>query len=363
MEPVTHFLTGACLGRSGFNRRTAYATLTMCLAAEAPDIDVLFSLGGPVTGFAHHRGITHTLVGAPFMALAVVGVVWCLAALGRRLGRKPPAQPVRWLLLFFLALLADFSHLLLDFTNNYGIRPFAPFNPHWYAWSIVFIFEPLLFAALLLALVLPALFGLIDNEVRRAPQSTPRSPAWAIAALCFVVLLYAVRSHEHTRAIAMVHAQHAAARGDDSATPHEPLLRVAAEPVMVNPFTWHTIAATATTHQSATAHTREGLLDPAEVTAIPRLTPAITAARASYLGRVYGDWSSWPVIEDIGDAPPPDNPEPLPPGAHTVVFSDLRFSRAALGPLASDAPPLSGYVVVGSDGAILAQWINGRRQR
>ena len=35
MEPVTHFLTGACLARTGFNRRTAYATLAMTLAAEA----------------------------------------------------------------------------------------------------------------------------------------------------------------------------------------------------------------------------------------------------------------------------------------------------------------------------------------
>ena len=32
MEPVTHFLTGACLGRSGFNRKTAYATLAAVLA-------------------------------------------------------------------------------------------------------------------------------------------------------------------------------------------------------------------------------------------------------------------------------------------------------------------------------------------
>ena len=33
MEPVTHFLTGAVLARAGFNRRTAYATLAMTLAA------------------------------------------------------------------------------------------------------------------------------------------------------------------------------------------------------------------------------------------------------------------------------------------------------------------------------------------
>ena len=51
MEPVTHFLTGACLGRTGFNRRTAYATLAMTLAAEAPDLDVFWGFRGPVAGF------------------------------------------------------------------------------------------------------------------------------------------------------------------------------------------------------------------------------------------------------------------------------------------------------------------------
>ena len=45
MEPITHFLTGACIGRAGLNRKTAYATLAAVLAAEAADIDV-----------AHHRG-------------------------------------------------------------------------------------------------------------------------------------------------------------------------------------------------------------------------------------------------------------------------------------------------------------------
>ena len=40
MEPVTHFLTGACLGRTGFNRRTAYATLAMTLAAVTQNASV-----------------------------------------------------------------------------------------------------------------------------------------------------------------------------------------------------------------------------------------------------------------------------------------------------------------------------------
>src|SRR6185312_15605408 len=78
MEPVTHFLTGAAISRTGLNRKTALATLTLVLAAEAPDIDMVFFVFGRVTGFGHHRGMTHTLLGAPFVAAVVVGIVYCI---------------------------------------------------------------------------------------------------------------------------------------------------------------------------------------------------------------------------------------------------------------------------------------------
>ena len=76
MEPVTHFLTGACIGRAGFNRKTAYATLAAVLAAEAADLDVLWTFAGPVEVLKHHRGITHTFWAVPVVAGVVVGAVW-----------------------------------------------------------------------------------------------------------------------------------------------------------------------------------------------------------------------------------------------------------------------------------------------
>ncbi|MGB9409090.1 MAG: metal-dependent hydrolase, partial [Terracidiphilus sp.] len=76
MEPITHFLTGACIGRAGLNRKTAYATLAAVLAAEAADIDVFWGLTGPVEELKHHRGITHTFIAAPVVAAAAVGMVW-----------------------------------------------------------------------------------------------------------------------------------------------------------------------------------------------------------------------------------------------------------------------------------------------
>src|SRR5579863_3927043 len=76
MEPVTHFLTGACIGRAGFNRKTAYATIAAVLAAEAADLDILWGFAGQVEELKHHRGITHTFWAAPVVAGAVVGAIW-----------------------------------------------------------------------------------------------------------------------------------------------------------------------------------------------------------------------------------------------------------------------------------------------
>ncbi|HEY6972086.1 MAG TPA: metal-dependent hydrolase, partial [Candidatus Angelobacter sp.] len=63
MDPVTHFLTGACLSRAGLNRTTGLATLTLVLASEAPDLDIVTLFGGSVSYLEHHRGITHTFLG------------------------------------------------------------------------------------------------------------------------------------------------------------------------------------------------------------------------------------------------------------------------------------------------------------
>jgi inner membrane protein len=356
MEPVTHFLTGACLGRSGFNRRTAYATLAMTLAAEAPDIDVLWSLHGPLSGFEHHRGITHTFLGAPFMALAVTGVVWLI----HRVRKRTPATAPRWALLWLLALIADFSHLLLDFTNNYGLRPFFPFNPHWYCWSIVFIFDPLIFLALLSSLAMPWLFGLTDREIGvRKPQFRGRS--WSIAALVFIVLWWSLRNAEHAHAISLVRA---------SSVVSEPIVKIDAEPSIVDPFSWHVIAETHDFYQTVEVHTFHDQVedrspDESDIVYKPAVTPAVMAAKQSWMGRVYLDWSKFPVATDLGNDPVPYETAPTPqPGWHTIQFQDLRFANSALGlkgPRSST--PLGAYVYVGPGNEVEGMFMSGKEQR
>ena len=53
MEPITHFLTGACISRAGLNRKTGLSTITLTLGAYASDIDVVYLTG---YGFPAWRG-------------------------------------------------------------------------------------------------------------------------------------------------------------------------------------------------------------------------------------------------------------------------------------------------------------------
>jgi inner membrane protein len=367
MEPVTHFLTGACIGRAGLNRKTAYATLAAVLASEAADLDVLWALRGPVEELQHHRGITHTFLAAPVLAAVVVGAVWLLhrwrARRDNPLNQKikvPPALPVRWGWLYLTALLAALSHLLLDWSNNYGLRPFFPFNPHWYAGSFVFIAEPVVWALLLLALFVPWLLGLIAGEIgaRRQPF---RGQGWAIFALAGMVLLGSWRWAEHAQALAMVaNTQITAA----------PVKRVAVEPYPVNPFRWHAILETADFYQTAEIDTRTGSIqsDPhRDVLFKPATTPATEAAKGTPLGQVYLDWGTWAVVRDLGQEPVPGMAPPqlaLNRTWNTVEFTDLRFAYSYLGTgTATEHSPLNGwvYIVDGRDDG--GEFLNGREGR
>ena len=367
MEPVTHLLTGACLARAGLNRKAAYATLAMTLAAETPDVDVLWSVRGPVANFQHHRGITHTFIALPVEALVVVGFVWLVhwwrerrlhradSYFPDRAGATPPAltaAPIRWALLYGFVLIALLSHILLDWTNNYGVRPFFPFSPHWYEGSFVFIFEPVMFVLLLLGLVAPALFGLVSHEVgvRRTPF---RGRGWAVFALVAVGALWGLRWVQHDNAVELATN---AGYGRPGSAPAE-VLRVTANPYPTNPFRWHTVVDTPGFYQIARVDTLHSTVDTdpgRDLIAKPQQTAAVKAADGSWLGRVYLDWSSWPLVTDIG----PETPDDDPPGAPAwtgVNYRDLRFqydtflSNVAKG---ANVPPLSAWVYVDPAGRV-----------
>jgi inner membrane protein len=356
MEPITHLMTGAVLARSGFNRKAAYATLAMTLAAEAPDLDTLWAFRGPIASFQHHRGWTHTFLGLPFEAAVIVGFVWLVHRW--RLRKKNPetdqqplhpvkqTAPIRWGLLYCFSLIALLSHLLLDWTNNYGIRPFFPFDPHWYAGSIVFIFEPIIFLLLLTALIAPSLFGLINSEVG-ARKPAFRGRGWAVFALLAIVALWTLRFLEHAKALQL--AQTTDYNG-------APVSRVYASPFPINPFHWETIAETRQFYQLASVDTLNNLVTTStqsDVIYKPPTTLATLVAKRSWLGEAYLDWSQYPIVTDVGT-----NEE----GLTTVTFRDLRFFYDTPFLAGRENPPLSGAVFLNEDRRIVRMELDHRIQ-
>ena len=344
MDPVTHLLTGGCLGRAGFNRKSALTTVTMVLAAEAADVDVLWTLKSPLAALQHHRGITHSFVGVPFMAAATLAFVYLVHRL--RLRFRPPkpssaGRPklsVRWGYLYFVAVVAALSHLLLDYTTAYGIRLFEPFNYRWYSWDIVYIVDPVIWLVLVAGLAVPALFGLINQEIGVRSQG-PRGRAGAIIALVCLVLIWGVRDNQHRRGLNAMNSF--LYRG---AEPQ----RVAAYPYMINPFRWHGVVETADFFETVPVNSLAPEIDEPQARLFykPEETDVTIAAKSSHFGRLYLDWAMFPFWQE-------QKLEGAASG-YFVDFIDLRYTY----PEFSRRTALGGYVVLSPDLRVLQQGMN-----
>ena len=254
-------------------------------------------------------------------------------------------------------MLAALSHIFLDWTNNYGVRPFFPFNPRWYALDIAFILEPVIFAALLTGLVIPSIFGLADREIG-AGKPLFRGRGWAIAAMVLIGIDLGVRAVEHHRALRII----GNARFGD-----QPMLRAGAEPYPVDPFHWFAVVETSGYYQTGTVNTRAETVDTSDrddVIFKPPVTPASTAAKRSWLGRVYLDWARFPVVTDRGPANLVASDELAPQPQDTAVeFRDLRFAYSFLSRSRAASSALTAWVYVTATGAIDAMVMNNRVQK
>src|SRR6266542_953051 len=195
MDNLTHTLTAVTLGHAGLNRKTRFATLALLLGSNLPDIDLAWSFRGSAGYLKYHRGITHSILGVTVLAVLLA---FALHYLGSRTAPRKNAPPlnIRWLLA--TCWIATAGHLLLDFTNAYGVRPFLPFSGRWCAWGIMPIIDPMLLALLAAGWGLPALFRLISEEVGAGKPGFRRG---AVIALAGMVLLWGLRDRARARVL------------------------------------------------------------------------------------------------------------------------------------------------------------------
>src|SRR5215470_2748107 len=198
VDNITHTLTAVALSQAGLNRKTRFATLALVVGSNLPDVDVAWAYGGAATYLKYHRGITHSFVGVTALAALLAGVIY---SAGRKAAPKKNAPPLDLPWLLAVCWIATAGHILMDFTNAFGVRLFLPFNARWYAWDIMFILDPLLLALLALGLGIPAILRLASEEVGAARPTYRRGAIFSLACL---VLLWGLRDVAHRRVLSQL---------------------------------------------------------------------------------------------------------------------------------------------------------------
>lgn len=300
MDNLTHSLTGLMLSRAGLNRLHPHAGWILFFASNAPDCDVISAIGGASTYFVYHRWLTHALVAVPVVAILPV-------VFARLLFRR---KPFDWKWAYLLSLIGVAGHLLLDFTNAYGIRLLLPFSDAWPALDITSVVDLWIWGLLLMATLWPMLSRLVGSEI--GSKAKP-GRGWAIAALVLLSFYECGRWFVHGRA---VEVQEALVYNGQAAK------RATAFPTLVNPLLWRGVVETSSFWVIQDLDLSKEL-DPAEGRVIykPETSPAIEAARRTQLFDVFSKFSRtlhWRAT-----------PDPNTDGATRVEAVDLRFGFTA----------------------------------
>jgi inner membrane protein len=143
LDTVTHCLVGALLSKTGFSQKAGrIATIAFVVGAVFPDIDTVALLLGPDLLLRYHRGITHSVIAAPFFALFLGLIIYRLSSFKNL-----------WLLTLMVAL-GIYSHIFFDLITSYGTIIFDPLSMKRYSWNLVFILDPFITIPILAGLIL-----------------------------------------------------------------------------------------------------------------------------------------------------------------------------------------------------------------
>jgi inner membrane protein len=195
VDNLCHTLVGAALGAAGLKRHTRFGAAALMISANIPDLDVLV-FATDTSPVSFRRGWTHGIAAQIALPILLTGVLWLL---DRRRPRKEGSPPLRtgWLLL--LSYVGTYSHVFLDYLNNYGVRLLTPFDWRWFYGDAVFIVDPWLWLVL----------GMGVWLTRR--QRSPRPSRYALAlATVYVAVMLASGQMAHRRVSQQWAATHGA---------------------------------------------------------------------------------------------------------------------------------------------------------
>ncbi|MGH9445609.1 MAG: metal-dependent hydrolase, partial [Terriglobia bacterium] len=177
-------------------------------------------------------------------------------------------------------------HVLMDYTNQYGIRPFLPFSGRWTALDIMPIVGPYLLLFLILGLGVPLVMWLVSDEVG-AKTASAAARNGAIFSLCGILAVWGGRGLAHRRALSMLNANDYGQEIPE---------RTGAFPSLLNPFEWNGVVETRSAYYllqvdalgtGANAFNAERLLKAAP-------SAALTAAVETRTAKIFLNFARFP---------------------------------------------------------------------
>jgi len=172
MDPVTHGITGALLGKAFFSKREErVAIFAATLGAVFPDIDIVAEIvtRDPLSIVKYHRAITHSFVALPVFAVLLAVLTRALLPWVKR--RWPRFQdweaPPLWLLSVIYGV-GIASHIVLDGMTSFGTRMWYPLSSRRVAWDLLFIVDFGFTAIILVPQVIPWICRFPERRRARA---------------------------------------------------------------------------------------------------------------------------------------------------------------------------------------------------
>jgi inner membrane protein len=238
LDPITHGLASLALARAGQKRLPRYGTAMLVFSGVAADLDYVSHFGGAAAFLRFHRTLLHSILGSALVACLTAAAFFAVnKARSQRHGSENPNSMRRELtsgLALFVCVIGAASHVLLDLVSGIGVQLFWPFRAGWQGWDLLTNLDPWILTLLVIALLLPELFRLVNEEIGEQ-RGSPRGRGAAIAALAILVLYIGARADLHNKAINLLTSREYHGR---------PPLAAGAFPLPSTPFSWRGVVST-----------------------------------------------------------------------------------------------------------------------
>ncbi|MFD1739692.1 metal-dependent hydrolase [Bacillus salitolerans] len=150
MDTGTHLVMGIALGGlATLDPVVAQDTVTSqviyigtIVGSQAPDLDTILKLRNNAKYIRNHRGITHSIPAVLLWPIAITGAIYTFV---------PQVNIVHLWIWTFLAVIL---HVFVDIFNAYGTQALRPFSRKWVALGVINTFDPFIFFAHLVGILL-----------------------------------------------------------------------------------------------------------------------------------------------------------------------------------------------------------------